>query len=128
MREDIKELIESAKEDLEVAKLAFERKFYNSALFHTHQCVEKLLKAYLLYKTNRYPFIHSISRLLQEALELDKSFEYLVKIKVYKLDKYYTRTRYPPLLKIEEEEIENVLEIAEKARKFILEALSKHIY
>ncbi len=48
MREDIKELIESAEEDLKLAKLALENGLYNSAAFHSHQCVEKFFKAYIV--------------------------------------------------------------------------------
>ena len=127
MRIDIKELIESAEEDLKLAKLALENDLYNSAAFHSHQCIEKFLKACLLYKLNNYPFIHSIARLLHKIIEIDEDFRYLFEIKAYKLDKYYTKTRYPPLLKITKEEAREAIEIAEKVRKFILKKLEKRL-
>ena len=123
MKEDVKELVESAEEDLGAARIALVNGLYNTAAFHSHQCVEKLLKAYLLERKGSYPFIHSISRLLHEIIDIDEDFKRLYEIGVYKLDRFYTGTRYPPLLRVSREEAREALEIAEKARDFVLKRL-----
>ena len=120
MREDLKELIESAEEDLKLAEVALNMRLFKSSAFHCQQCVEKMLKAFLLYKKGNYPFTHIISELLKECLKLDGDFEHLLRMKVQKVEIYYTKARYPPLLEVTEEEAKEALEIAEKVRGFVL--------
>ncbi len=123
MREDLKELIESAEEDLKLAKVALDMKLLKSSAFHSQQCIEKMLKAFLLYKKGNYPFSHIISELLGECLKLDRDFQYLLRLKIQKVEIYYTASRYPPLLKVSEEEAKEAIEIAEKVRDFVLKKL-----
>lgn len=75
MRKDLEELLKSMDEDFSLAKIALEMKLFRSSVFHSHQCVEKLLKAYLLYRKGKYPFTHSLSKLLKECLEVEKTFQ-----------------------------------------------------
>ncbi|BFI73773.1 hypothetical protein YN1_7600 [Nanoarchaeota archaeon] len=124
MNEDLKELLESANEDLEAAKILLDKNLFKSSAFYCQQCVEKYLKAYLLYKTGSYPFIHSIKNLIELCINVDKEFNYLYDINADKLDKYYTGTRYFPFLKITEEDAKEAIDIAENVREFILKKLS----
>ncbi len=87
------------------------------------QSVEKFLKAYLLEKEEGFPFIHSIKMLIHLCTQIDKDFEYLLKIDADKLDKYYTGTRYLPLLKVSQKEAKEAIEIAEKVKDFVLKKL-----
>ena len=98
-------------------------KYYRNVCFLSQQVVEKLLKAYLLHRTNRYPFIHDTTELINICKKLEADFELLFKIKADMLDKYYTGTRYPPLVKVSEEEAEKAIEIAEEVRRFVLERI-----
>ena len=99
MREDVKQFLESAEEDLGSARALFKLKYFRISCFHSHQSVEKLLKCFLLFKRGRFPFIHSIRGLIQSCTDIDKDFEYLFEIHADKLDRYYTGTRYPPYSK-----------------------------
>ena len=123
MIEDVKLLLKVADEDLEHANEDYKKKKYRYACYFAQQAVEKYLKAYLLYKEGNYPFKHSISYLIKECAEIDEDFEYLFEIGSHKLNKYYTGTRYLPLLDISEEEAKEAIEIAEKVRNFVLKKL-----
>ena len=123
MREDLKQLLEVAEDDLKVAKDNFNLRNFRISSFLCQQAVEKYLKAFLLFKRNSYPFIHSIKMLIQLCIQIDKDFKYLFEINADKLDKYYTGTRYLPLLKVSEEEAKEAIEIAEKVRDFVLKKL-----
>ena len=123
MREDLKELLEVAEEDLKVAKDNYSLGNFRICAFLCQQAVEKFLKAYLLEKKGEFPFIHSIKMLTNLCIQLDEDFEYLFEISADKLDKYYTGTRYLPLIKISEEEAREALEITEKVRGFVLKKL-----
>ncbi len=123
MREDLKQLLESAEEDFNSARVLFGMKYFRVSSFHSHQTVEKLLKCFLLYKKGSFPFIHSIRGLIQNCMNADEDFKYLFEINADKLDRYYTGTRYPPLLDVTEEEAREAVDIAEKVREFILKKL-----
>ncbi len=68
-------------------------------------------------------FTHSIRYLIEVALKFDEEFKTLLDIKAPKLSKYYTGTRYLPLLEVSEEEAREAVEIAEKVREFVLKKL-----
>ncbi len=120
MNPDVKRLLEIAEEDLGAAKELFKNKKFRTCAFHYQQAVEKFLKAYLLKKEDRYPFTHSIAFLIKSCIKVDKSFEYLFEINPQELSKYYTTTRYLPLMEITEEDAKESIEIAEKVREFVL--------
>ena len=126
MREDLRELLESAEEDLKLAKVSLRLGYYKHACFLSQQAVEKFLKAYLLYKINKYPFIHDITKLINLCKNLEEDFELLLRINADKLDKYYIGTRYPPLLKVTKENAKEAVEIADKVRDFVLKKLGIH--
>ena len=48
MRVDLRELLESAEEDLKSAKVTLNGGLFRISAFHSQQCVEKLLKAYII--------------------------------------------------------------------------------
>jgi len=50
MKEEAKRWIEFAGEDLKIAELALKEKLYNQACFHSQQCVEKILKGFIIFK------------------------------------------------------------------------------
>lgn len=120
MRKDLKELLEAAEEDFEAAKDLFRLKRYRHTCLLVQQAVEKYLKAYLLHKVNRYPFTHSITMLIHESLKYDKDFNYLFDIKADLLGKYYIGVRYPPIIKVSEQETERAIKIAEEVKSLIL--------
>ena len=49
-----------ARQDLQMAELALKEGLYNQVCFHSHQCVEKCLKALLANQGKAPPRTHSI--------------------------------------------------------------------
>ena len=64
------------------------------ALYHVQQCVEKSLKAFLVYKNQAPKRIHDLVELTHLCIEFDESFEQLLE-DAADLTPYATRTRYP---------------------------------
>ncbi|HLF75262.1 MAG TPA: HEPN domain-containing protein [Anaerolineales bacterium] len=77
-----------AKQDLRIAELAMVEGLYNQVCFHSEQCVEKVLKAWLAEKGQRIPRTHSMADLVmlipayalagmsEEILVLDRFYIY----------------------------------------------------
>ena len=84
-----------AKDEFEDADELRKRGRFYLALFHFQQATEKAFKAYLYLKVESVQIFHthSISDLLEMAVELDPDFEQIASAK--KLDRYYIMTRYP---------------------------------
>lgn len=89
--------LEFARQDLEIAEVAFDRKIYNQTCFHCQQAVEKFLKGYLTAKDKDIPKTHFLDELLNLCIQMDKDFEKL-REHCAKLDDYYIPTRYPDAL------------------------------
>ena len=84
-----------ARQDLRVAELAMDDGLYNQVCFHSEQCVEKVLKAWLADKGKRIPRTHSMADLLplipaDVVAGLDEE--------IMLLDRFYIPTRYPDAL------------------------------
>jgi len=56
--------LEFAHQDLQMAELALREGIYNQVCFHSHQCIEKCLKAILANMDRKPPRTHSIVDLL----------------------------------------------------------------
>lgn len=56
--------LEFARQDLRIAELAMSEGLYNQVCFHSEQCVEKVLKAWLAEKGKKIPRTHSMADLL----------------------------------------------------------------
>jgi len=122
MNEDLKELLRVAEEDLKTAKELYTIKNYRYSSFFAQQSVEKFLKAYVLRKKGRYKFTHNTTKLILDTEEKE-TINFLFEIKADKLDRFYTGTRYPPLIEVSEEEAKEAIGISEKVREFILKKL-----
>ena len=84
-----------ARQDLRIAELAMNEGLYNQVCFHSEQCVEKVLKAWLAEKGKRIPRTHSMADLLTlipADVVADMAEEILL------LDRFYIPTRYPDAL------------------------------
>lgn len=81
--------------DLESAnRLKAEPQCYLSAAFHCQQCVEKSLKAFVLFRSGRLLDGHNLTWLCRQAVKLDKGFSQWLDESAY-LNHYYIETRYP---------------------------------
>lgn len=92
MREESEQWLFFARQDLRVAELTPEESIYNQTCFHSHQCVEKSLKAALYGRGTLPPRTHVITdliRLLPDNLRAEMSPS------LTQLDDFYIPTRYP---------------------------------
>lgn len=92
----VNEWIEIAEEDMSVAKLGFSISSavsYRLIAFHSQQCAEKYLKAFLLYNKVDFPYTHNITTLIDLCSEIDETLEELRDAEI--LTSYATANRYP---------------------------------
>lgn len=105
-----------AKHDLSSSKKLFEgvNPIYDTAIYHTQQCAEKALKAFLVYQEQEIEKIHDVSKLLKSCSKFDKSFLEL-KDDALTLTPYATEFRYPDdCLEPDKEDVEEAIKMAEK--------------
>ncbi len=116
--------VKKAETDLRVAKklLELDEEPWIIA-YHIEQAVEKYLKAFLVYKNQRFKKTHNIKELLDLCIKLDKDFEELRKLNIEYLSEYATNVRYPGFYEPTKEEVIEALDIAEKVKDFVLKKL-----
>lgn len=122
----VKKWIIKAENDLKVAKHEIKviEPITDAICFHAQQCVEKYLKAFLVYHGKSYRKTHNIAEILTMCIEIDAKFKELAKINVHELTVYATELRYPEFFHIPSVEEANVcLEIAVKVKEFVSKKL-----
>ena len=97
-----------------------DKRLYSMAAFHCQQCIEKALKAYLLFKNRRLFDGHNLTWLCKQAALTDSGFTVWIE-KSTLLNRYYIETRYPAdiLLEINGGEISDIMESASDMLDFI---------
>lgn len=124
--------LEQAGHDFELAQKELRvLKFYSDACFMAEQASQKALKAFLLFKGERYVFIHSVAELAKFASRYDKGFIKLVKLGA-KLDQYYIPTRYPdalnapavPYRSYDKDDAKDAVKCSQKILKLVKKKLS----
>ncbi len=132
MNEDtVKKWIMKADNDLKIAKdeLRMENPATDMICFHAQQCVEKYLKAFLIFNGVEIPRTHDIAHLIALCAELDPEFENLNRVEVVALTDYAVEVRYPEDFYFPDvEEAIRSLEIAEEVKSFILKRLRESGY
>ena len=120
--------IKKAESDLKTAKdeIQTENPATDTICFHSQQCIEKYLKAFLTHHQKRFGKTHNIAELIELCKEIDEDFEKLYDIKAESLTPYAVEIRYPdefyfPSL----EEAKEAIKIAEEVKSFIIEKLNK---
>lgn len=85
----------------------------NAAAFHCQQCIEKALKAFILYKTGKAVDGHNLTWLCKQAVKQDTSLDEWLDESAY-LNRYYIQTRYPSdePLALDEGKLQTVLKMA----------------
>jgi HEPN domain-containing protein len=122
----VKEWIILAEGDLKTAKdeLSAPEPFTNTVCFHSQQCVEKYLKAYLTFSGKPFRKTHDLTELINECIELDPDFKIFFEMNVDKLTQYAIDTRYPEEFYTPDiNEAKESIEIAEKVKNFVIEKL-----
>jgi HEPN domain-containing protein len=118
---------EEATRDLERAKRAYSLRDYPQAVFYAQQCVEKAVKAMLEAK-RRVVYNHGpeLISIFVEVFEREwrEEYELIVNALEY-LTEYYTRSRYPFLIRGEVLGPSDIIDedIADKAIKLAEQAL-----
>ena len=96
-----KKYFEQAEKDLKRAEKSLKERDYPDSVFHSQQCVEKSVKAIIEAK-RKYVFNHgpTLGTIFSEAMgdEWKEEFEEVLDI-IGWFTEYYTRSRYPFLLK-----------------------------
>ena len=110
-----------AENDLKSARKLIdgEIKILDTAIYHTQQCAEKGLKAYLSYKNEEIKKTHDIEVLINLCSKIDSDFRTLLEYGI-ELTPYSTEYRYPDIeLTPELIDVENAIIMAEKIIEFV---------
>jgi len=96
-KEEAERWFKQAEYDLESAKKNFQQNIYSYTCFICEQSAQKSLKAFLIFKGERYIFEHSIQKLAEKCYTYDRNFKKFIEYGAI-IDKYYLTTRYPDAL------------------------------
>jgi HEPN domain-containing protein len=91
----------------------------DTAAYHTQQCVEKALKAFLVFNHRTPPKTHDLEKLLEQCVVFDSSLKILID-DVITLIPYAVYSRYPDdYFEICRSDVETAINIANKIFKLI---------
>ena len=79
---------------LAAKNLINDERCYFAAAFHCQQCIEKALKAFLLFENRRLYDGHNLTWLCKQAIMKDPHFRQFLDESAW-LNRYYIETRYP---------------------------------
>lgn len=94
--QDHEQWFEKAPSDLKMAKkgLLNDDETLDFVVYHAHQCVEKYLKGYLIFRGNVVERTHDLDYLLKLCCGYDLEF-FALKSDAKKLNPYAVHSRYP---------------------------------
>jgi HEPN domain-containing protein len=119
--------IEYADEDLKAAEITSSISSnipFRIIAFHSQQCAEKYLKAFLVFHSIDFPYTHNISTLIELCMPIIDLNKKLNSAK--ELSKYAVAVRYPTeYLKISNNEALRTIKIATKVKNVITDLLIK---
>jgi len=118
--------LNKAAEDFRVMRREFrntEEPAYNAICFHAQQCIEKLLKGFLQENQINSPKTHNIRELILLALPVRPEWMKLIDSAII-LNRYAVDFRYPDD-EAYKEDAEEAVEICERIRRIILDALEE---
>jgi HEPN domain-containing protein len=91
----IKEWLKKASSDFKASKkLSDDNETFDCSVFHTHQCAEKALKAFIVFTKQPIPKTHDLRFLLERCAEVDPELIFL-KEGCKDLNSYGQDSRYP---------------------------------
>ena len=65
----------------------------DAVCFHMQQCIEKYLKAYLIFNGKEIRKTHDLAELISNCVEIDESFNTLLKPEIVKLYRLCSRNK-----------------------------------
>lgn len=124
----VKYWIKRAESDLKTAndEINTRNSATDAVCFHAQQCVEKYLKAFLVFHQKHFRKTHNIAKLVELCKEIDKNFEKIFEFGASNLTDYAVEVRYAeefyfPSIK----EAKEAIEIAEKTKRFVIKKLKE---
>lgn len=124
----VREWILKAESDLKIGtdEIGTENPATDAICFHMQQCVEKYLKAFLIFHGCEIGRTHVLEELIRRCMEIDPDFQQLFDMDAHLLTSYAVEARYPgDILFPPVEEAKEAIEIAKKAKRFILAKLEE---
>ena len=124
MNEIAKEWVDKAESDFDAADLTLhgrEAPIIDAVCFHSQQCAEKYLKAYLQENLVRFERRHELIPLLELCLTLDSDFE-ILREPLQSLEQFAVLIRYPGLV-VPAKMAEQAFVSASRIRDFVHEKL-----
>ena len=119
---DINDWLFLAEQDLITAEYVLHSKdgLFHISIYHSHQSIEKILKAFLIIKdVINLPKIHLLGKLLILAAKFNKNLANL-EPKIMELDQFLPLTRYPTGDRLTKKDAKHCYEIAAEIYKQIL--------
>ena len=127
--DEVKEWLQKARNDLLSAQILTEHNppVLDTASFHCQQSVEKMLKAFLVWKTVPFEKVHSLNYLLDLCEEVEPEWGSL-REKAETLAPYAVEIRYPgEVIEVSLEEAQEALYTAKAVRDFVLNLLPSEL-
>lgn len=111
----VKDWLKKASNDLKASKkLSDDIDTFDCSVFHTHQCAEKALKAFMVTAQKSIPKTHDLGLLLGHCIDINYEFV-LLKEEGKDLDLYGYASRYPnDTFFVDKQKVEDAIEKAEK--------------
>ena len=108
--------------DLRSARILLREDIFDTAIYHTQQCAEKSLKAFLSYKNHKILKTHDLAVLLNHCVEFDETFDLLTQEAAF-LNPYAIAFRYPDDFNSvpSEQTVKESINCAEKTFNFVKE-------
>lgn len=119
--------IRRAENDLKIGKdeLLTKDPATDAVCFHMQQCVEKYLKAFLVFHGKEFPRSHDIALLVSLCSNIDAEFSCLIEWGVDTLTDYAVMVRYDEPIFPSVEEAKRAVELAEEVRGFVRKKLTQ---
>ena len=125
---DFKKWLEFANIDIQTGKIILKENGYRQPIcFHSHQAVEKSLKAYMVFKREKLVKSHDLIQLCNICSKFDSGF-LNYKDDCTQITSYYIESRYPagvPFGSITREEAQKAIEIAKDIYNFVISKIKQ---
>ena len=123
----VNDWLKKASSDLKSAiKLVDDDDTVDTAIYLTHQCTEKALKAFLVFVKQPIPRTHNLTYLLMCCAEFDQDFA-LFQNECKILNPYGHDSRYPDdYFSVDQQDLTEAIVMAKKILNFITQKLQKN--
>jgi HEPN domain-containing protein len=125
---EVRRWLEKAENDWRTVHATLEQEppISDAASFHVQQCIEKTLKAYLVWREQEFEKTHDLRALVELCADSDAAFLDL-RAGVQPITAYAVRFRYPVAEDPTLEEVRGALVVVETVRRFVAERLPPEV-